>query len=300
MAGFVYILSNPLFDRIKIGKSTKDPTKDRLDELNGETGTPEKYRCEYYAFVGNEHSLELKLHQKFSQFRPNPKREFFEVSVPEAIDAVRALADDYGGLKYEEVYYSEIIEELSLPAVPDEPTASPINKRTSAILQNKNVYLGDKKDGLKHGKGQTTYSTGECYDGSWQHNKRTGWGIYTWPNGQKYEGEWKDDLFHGRGQISYKGGQQYEGEWSEGKKHGSGTLTDPQMNLSTRKPLLFGKPQYFLNGKKYIGFFKHDYLHGKITVIDLDSGKQIRRVYKNGRVALFSSLLWNVDEFFGY
>ena len=54
MAGFVYILSNPLFTRIKIGK----PTKDRLNELNSETDTPEKYKCEYNAFVGDKHGLE--------------------------------------------------------------------------------------------------------------------------------------------------------------------------------------------------------------------------------------------------
>ena len=105
MAGFVYIMSNPLFDRIKIGKSTKDPTGDRLDELNRETGTPEKYKCEYYAFVGDEHGLELAMHRQFSHQRPNPKREFFEVSIPEAIIAIRETATKFGGIKYEEIYY---------------------------------------------------------------------------------------------------------------------------------------------------------------------------------------------------
>ena len=105
MAGFVYIMSNPLFDRIKIGKSTKDPTKDRLNELNRETGIPEKYKCEYYAFVGDEHGLEFSIHKQFSHERPNPKREFFEVSIPEAIIAIRKTATKFGGIKYEEIYY---------------------------------------------------------------------------------------------------------------------------------------------------------------------------------------------------
>mgnify|MGYP001270521783 CR=1 FL=1 len=55
MAGFVYIMSNPLFDRIKIGKSTKDPTKDRLNELNRETGIPENTN------VNIMHSLEMNM-----------------------------------------------------------------------------------------------------------------------------------------------------------------------------------------------------------------------------------------------
>ena len=105
MAGFVYIMSNPLFDWIKIGKSTKDPTKDRLNELNRETGTPEKYKCEYYAIVGDEHGLEFSIHKQFSHQRPNPKREFFEVSIPEAIIAIRKTATKFGGIKYEEIYY---------------------------------------------------------------------------------------------------------------------------------------------------------------------------------------------------
>ena len=98
-------MSNPLFDRIKIGKSTKDPTKDRLNELNRETGIPEKYKCEYYAFVGDEHGLEFSIHKQFSHQRPNPKREFFEVSIPEAIIAIRKTATKFGGIKYEEIYY---------------------------------------------------------------------------------------------------------------------------------------------------------------------------------------------------
>jgi hypothetical protein len=43
LAGFVYVMSNPAFpDRIKIGKSKKDPTTDRVNELN-QTGVPEAY-----------------------------------------------------------------------------------------------------------------------------------------------------------------------------------------------------------------------------------------------------------------
>ena len=35
MAGFIYVMSNPAFpDLIKIGKSKKDPTTDRVSELN--------------------------------------------------------------------------------------------------------------------------------------------------------------------------------------------------------------------------------------------------------------------------
>ena len=74
MAGFVYIFSNPTHDMIKIGKSTKDPLKYRLKQLNSESGTPEKFKCEYYAFVEDEDRLEWSLHKNFSDQRPNERR----------------------------------------------------------------------------------------------------------------------------------------------------------------------------------------------------------------------------------
>ena len=63
MAGFIYIMSNPAFpDLIKIGKSKKDPTTDRVSELN-QTGVPEPFKVEYYAFVEDEDYLEQRVHE---------------------------------------------------------------------------------------------------------------------------------------------------------------------------------------------------------------------------------------------
>ena len=54
MAGFVYVMSNPAFDgRVKIGKSIKDPTADRVSELNNTTAVPEPFKVEYYCYVEN-------------------------------------------------------------------------------------------------------------------------------------------------------------------------------------------------------------------------------------------------------
>ena len=54
MAGFVYVMSNPGFDgRVKIGKSIKDPTMDRVEELNSTTSVPEPFKVEYYCYVDN-------------------------------------------------------------------------------------------------------------------------------------------------------------------------------------------------------------------------------------------------------
>lgn len=105
MAGFIYIMSNPAFpDLLKIGKSKKDPTQDRVAELN-QTGVPKPFRVEYYAFVENEDSLESLAHQHFSAQRPNKKREFFNVECAVAINAIRDLAARHSTIKFEEVFY---------------------------------------------------------------------------------------------------------------------------------------------------------------------------------------------------
>ena len=107
MSGFIYVMTNPAFpDLIKIGKSQKDPTTDRVNELN-QTGVPEPFKVEYYAFVGDENKFELFLHKKFSAERPNPQREFFSVSVSDAVFSIRNNASNFGGMKYEETNFSK-------------------------------------------------------------------------------------------------------------------------------------------------------------------------------------------------
>ena len=105
MAGFIYIMSNPAFpDLIKIGKSAKDPTKHRKSELY-ETGVPQPFKVEYYAFVEDEDYLEQRVHSYFNTQRPNKNREFFSVGCAEAIDTIRKLSDPYSKIKYEEVFF---------------------------------------------------------------------------------------------------------------------------------------------------------------------------------------------------
>lgn len=105
MAGFIYIMSNPAFPNLlKIGKSKKDPTTDRVNELN-QTGVPEPFKVEYYAFVDDEDYLEKEMHAEFASQRPNKNREFFSINCIEAIEAIRRLAAEKSKIKYEEVLH---------------------------------------------------------------------------------------------------------------------------------------------------------------------------------------------------
>jgi hypothetical protein len=125
------------------------------------------------------------------------------------------------------------------------------NKGVSSDIQteiesNEGEYVGDLKDGKKHGQGTFTYSNGKKYVGEWKDDKRHGKGTITNPNGNKYVGEWKDDKGDGKGTITWSNGSKYVGEFKNNKMHGQGTETWP-------------------NGQKYVGVYKDGNKHGQGT-----------------------------------
>jgi len=98
-------MSNPAFpDLLKIGQSSKDPTIDRIEELNT-TGVPYPFKCEYYAFVEDHIWLEKAVHIELSKYRANNDREFFKVDCSKAINFIRKQANDVNMLKYEQVFF---------------------------------------------------------------------------------------------------------------------------------------------------------------------------------------------------
>jgi serine/threonine protein kinase len=64
------------------------------------------------------------------------------------------------------------------------------------------TYVGEFKEGNKHGLGTYTWTDGEQYVGEWSYGKRSGKGIQTKANGEKYVGEYFNGFFHGKG-IKY-------------------------------------------------------------------------------------------------
>lgn len=111
MSGFVYILSNPSMPNLlKIGKSDRDPTAFRADELYT-TGVPQPFKVEYFAYVEDHHSLESKIHRRFASQRPNANREFFTVGVEETVVCIR----ENGQVLAEKLFFrteADIREEL--------------------------------------------------------------------------------------------------------------------------------------------------------------------------------------------
>ena len=78
-----------------------------------------------------------------------------------------------------------------------------------------NYYIGQWKNGLRHGKGTEYYSNGKIkYEGDYINDKREGNGKYIWEDGEYYIGQFKNGLRHGKGTMYYSNGEiKSEGDW---------------------------------------------------------------------------------------
>jgi len=142
------------------------------------------------------------------------------------------------------------------------------------IWENGSRYVGEWKDGKKHGQGTYTsgkgVGEGDKYVGEFKSNKYHGQGMYTYSNGDKYVGEYKDDKEHGQGTFTWSNGNKYMGEFKDGKKHGQGTFT-------------------YSNEKKYVGEWKNGKQNGQGTLTFPDG--------RNGVGEWRENKPWNITEY---
>ena len=149
------------------------------------------------------------------------------------------------------------------------------NKAKTINIENEGRYIGEIKNGLRHGKGKMIYNNGNIYEGNWLNDLFDGKGNYLhkkygqnisgdWENGylirgqiiffkgvmgeEKYIGEVLYSFFgypvpHGMGAYFYMNGDKYVGEFVDYKKEGKGTFT-------------------WANGDSYCGFWQDDEYHG--------------------------------------
>jgi hypothetical protein len=95
---------------VKIG-STERRVEDRVSELSSHTGVGMPYKAEASFPVADPLSTERNIHSKLDAFRVNQNREFFRISVAEAVATIRAV--------------------LGLPAIENaKPSPSPVSKQS--------------------------------------------------------------------------------------------------------------------------------------------------------------------------
>lgn len=94
--GWLYILRNPAFRKnlLKIGKTSRYPTE-RAEELGRRTGLPDGFQLLHYIHVSDHHLAEQYAHQLLANQRYRPNREFFEVSLKQAVQVFDQVAESF-------------------------------------------------------------------------------------------------------------------------------------------------------------------------------------------------------------
>ena len=94
--GFVYVMINASYTGlVKIGKTTKDPDE-RAKELSSATGVATPFIVVYKRQFNNCHVAEKVVHNILEEqgYRVNYSREFFSISISDAIDIILQIPDD--------------------------------------------------------------------------------------------------------------------------------------------------------------------------------------------------------------
>ena len=77
------------------------------------------------------------------------------------------------------------------------------------------------KGDCNNGQGTYRWESGDEYVGEWKDGKRHGLGTYTYASGEfagdKYVGEWKDSNQHGQGTYTFADGTVEKGIWENGE-----------------------------------------------------------------------------------
>ena len=94
--GWVYVMRNPAFREplLKIGK-TRRPPPQRAAELGAATAVPEGFQLIYFIHASNHHNAEKMVHRMLTEYRKSSSKEFFNVSLRVAFEALDCAAASY-------------------------------------------------------------------------------------------------------------------------------------------------------------------------------------------------------------
>ena len=145
--GFIYIMSNPAYPGdLKIGQTGKDP-ENRRKELGSATGVLGEFVLEYRALSEEYESLEREIHRSLASVRVSPKKEFFTISVPEAIDKIREVAGSR--IESDKVFYVSPEELQRIKDEKQRKAQEEIEKRQKIVEESKKREQETKKRKLK-------------------------------------------------------------------------------------------------------------------------------------------------------
>ncbi|KAG7397286.1 F-box/LRR-repeat protein 7 [Phytophthora boehmeriae] len=132
-------------------------------------------------------------------------------------------------------------------------------------------YVGEWKEGQRHGYGIERLDNGELFEGYWAHDRHNGPGELVLADGSRYDGFFRRGLWHGHGVRTLASGDRISGEFQDGFLDGHGTIEfadgrhyagDMRRTRRHGRGILM-----FPNGDRYEGPFEDDEMHGEGTFI---------------------------------
>lgn len=179
------------------------------------------------------------------------------------------------------------------------------NAEGYASVQGRASYVGEFKDGKKHGNGVKTWPSGEQYIGQFRDDTKNGYGIYKWqPKGNArdiYVGQFLNDQRQGLGIYSWASGDVYRGEW-QGDKFIDTPTPMMQMQARYEKSLAAAVKQPGANICKAFreGTMRTQWLQGKVLSFDKDTltiqlthiPSALTGIYRNQQILTDSYLNW--------
>ncbi len=92
---WVYVLSNPSTpDLLKIGYTKKIP-EERAKQISSATGVALPYKVEWAYKCFNGETIEREVHHKLEDYRVNNQKEFFQISLEEAKQAITLVGNKF-------------------------------------------------------------------------------------------------------------------------------------------------------------------------------------------------------------
>ncbi|ETO59753.1 hypothetical protein F444_21959 [Phytophthora nicotianae P1976] len=139
-------------------------------------------------------------------------------------------------------------------------------------------YVGEWKDGQRHGYGIERMENGELYEGYWAYDRHNGPGELVLSDGSRYDGSFRRGLWHGHGVRTLANGDHISGEFCDGFLDGPGAVefADGRHYAGAmRRTRRHGHGiLVFPNGDRYEGPFEDDEMHGEGMFITRSAGNE--------------------------
>ena len=113
------------------------------------------------------------------------------------------------------------------------------------FIPNGDMYEGEIKNSLPHGKGYIYFSNKEIYKGDFVNGEMTGIGTFIYKDGSYYCGKIEKGSFNGEGSLKWNNETEYHGNFTDSTISGKGKMFNNIL------------------GEKYVGNFDKNEFHGK-------------------------------------